>query len=84
MGRPGRPEMQYILSFAKKKGYITGQEIASAIGLTYVGYAYKLKNPNQLQGKDIYRLHKKCGVPYDKIVKLIDDFNERRGIFEES
>lgn len=84
MGRPGRPEMQYILSFAKKKGYITGQEIASAIGLTYVGYAYKLKNPNQLKGEDIYRLHERCGVPYDKILKLIVDYNEGRGIFEKS
>lgn len=84
MARPCRPEMQFILSYAKKNGYITGQDIAAAIGLTYTGYAYKLKNPNQLQGKDIYRLHKRCGVPYEKIAMLIDDFNEGRGIFEKS
>lgn len=83
MGRLGRAEMQFILSYAKKKGYTTGKEIASAIGLTYTGYAYKLKDPNRLQGKDIYRLHKRCGVPYDKIMELLDDYNEGRGIIFE-
>lgn len=77
-----RPEMQYILELAKNCK--SGEDIAAKIGLTYTGYAFKLKNPNQLQGKDIYRLHKKCGVPYDKILKLIVDYNEGRGIFEKS
>lgn len=77
-----RPELQYILDYAKK--FKRGEDIAAAIGLTYVGYAYKIKDPNRLQGKDIYKLHKICGVPYDKIMKLLDDYNEGRGIFEES
>ncbi len=77
-----RPELQYILDSAKN--FKRGEDIAAAIGLTYVGYAYKIKNPNQLQGKDIFRLHERCGVPYDKILKLIVDYNKGEGIFEKS
>lgn len=77
-----RPELQYILDSAKN--FQRGEDIAATIGLTYVGYAYKIKNPNQLQGKDIFRLHERCGVPYDKILKLIVDYNKGEGIFEKS